>query len=455
VLANLALVAYLVLLRNIVAGLLIYLYALIFLNYYWRIVIPGVWPDLDIPRLVFIFVWIVFLLELALSRKRLLPNTSIGSMMLLVLTAFIVNMVIGRITMIRQFLNGYVIPYAMFVMCKNVFVERRQVERFVAWLALPLAFYFPAMATIEHYNIKALLFPRYIGNPSIANLEGVDWGGRAMGTFFQPVVTGFAMIAVFLLALHVLSRSSKPLSKLYLVILVLITPIGVFFTYTRSVYVGFASGLIMLLAFSRRLRVVVLIMLVGMGLGVMANWSNVTRTNREEGGLGEVNTAQARVVIAKASLAMFVDHPFTGVGFTKFIANAQPYIARVRSTFLGYKETWVGARTNQHNQFLSVLTEIGLIGFVPLVMLYVLIVRLLIGARGVASGLYDPEFPVVVASVMAAYISQILFIEPRFFEFMNVLPFMLLGIIAGEYQRSKTLMAKTANPVGGWPGRSN
>jgi O-antigen ligase len=188
---------------------------------------------------------------------------------------------------------------------------------------------------------------------------------------------------------------------------------------------------------------------------VIGNWANITQTNREAGGLGEVTTAQARVVIAKASLAMFVDHPFTGVGFTNFIANARPYIARVRSTFLGYKEAWIGAYTNQHNQFLSVLTEIGLIGFVPLVVLYVLIMKLLIGARGVPSGLYDPEFVVVVGAVMAAYISQIFFIEPRFFEFMNTLPFMLVGIVAGGCQRSRIKMAQSANANQTSAGRSD
>ncbi|MFZ1948133.1 MAG: hypothetical protein WAW06_11355, partial [bacterium] len=46
VLVNVLLVGYIVLLKSVIAGILIYLYSLVFLNYYWRIVIPGLWPDL-------------------------------------------------------------------------------------------------------------------------------------------------------------------------------------------------------------------------------------------------------------------------------------------------------------------------------------------------------------------------------------------------------------------------
>jgi hypothetical protein len=37
---------------------------------------------------------------------------------------------------------------------------------------------------------------------------------------------------------------------------------------------------------------------------------------------------------------------------------------------------------------------------------------------------------------MAAYVAAIMFMEPRWFEFMNTLPFMLMGIVAGGYERA-------------------
>jgi hypothetical protein len=59
-----------------------------------------------------------------------------------------------------------------------------------------------------------------------------------------------------------------------------------------------------------------------------------------------------------------------------------------------------------------------------------------------------------VWAVMAAYIAQIFFIEPRFFEFMNTLPFMLVGIVAGGHQRAMMRLSGTTDPVDDWRGRS-
>ncbi|HVP58887.1 MAG TPA: O-antigen ligase family protein [bacterium] len=435
VLANLVLVGYLVLLRSVVGGLVIYLYSLVFLNYYWRIVVPGVWPDIDIPRMMFVFVWLVFILEVLVRQKRLLPNASMGLAMLFLMAVFVASMITHRKPSIREFLNGYVIPYAMFVICKNVFVSRRDVERFIFWLAVPLAFYFPATSILEHFRVTALLFPRYIGTAMTGEVP-VYWGARAMGAFVQPVATGFASIAIYVLAMHILSMSRRAAARIYSLVISAITPIGIFYTYTRSVYLGFLGAILVLFVFSRRLRVVALVLIVGMGLAVLGNWTNMTTANREAGGLGDVETAQARVVLAHASLNMFMDHPFFGVGFTCFIANAQPYVGQVRHTFLGYKEEWIAEYTQEHNQFLSVLTETGLAGFVPYLLVYIFLVTTLVKARRRTIGLYDPEFVISVWAVMVAYVAQMLFIEPRFFEFMNALPFMLAGIVAGGYQRA-------------------
>ena len=104
---------------------------------------------------------------------------------------------------------------------------------------------------------------------------------------------------------------------------------------------------------------------------------------------------------------------------------------------------------------IATLTEIGLMGFVPLMLLYFLVIRLLIRARSVRTDLYDPEFVVIVGAVMAAYLSEIFFIEPRYSEFMNVLPFMLVGIVASGYERARMPAGQSARNDNGSSGRSN
>lgn len=142
---------------------------------------------------------------------------------------------------------------------------------------------------------------------------------------------------------------------------------------------------------------------------------------------------------------MFADRPFVGVGFTRFKDYAGPYVADVEATILGYREAWVAKRVGQHNHFLTVLTEIGLIGFVPLVLVYFFLLRTLWKAHGAGTESYDGDFVVAVWAVWAGYIINILFIEPRFFEFMNVFPFILAGIVVGGYQRA--MLKRFAEPA--------
>jgi O-antigen ligase len=336
---------------------------------------------------------------------------------------------------IRQFLNGYAVPFAMFVCAKNSFRSKKEVDRFLLWFAVPLSIYFPLNHIFEHYRITQLVFPRYILSPVIAGVE-IQWGERALGAFLQPVATGMAMVSVYVLSLYRLSIMRGTFPKLVRVFITLITPIAVFFSYTRSVYLGFFAAMAVLGLFSRRQRLIGMFIIVAVVLGVLGNWSNVTTSERSAGGLATEHTAMARLVLAEVSMKMFADRPFVGVGFTRFMEYSPAYVKTVRTTLLGYKESWIGQNVNQHNQLLTILTEIGLIGFLPLVFLYITLWRTLHRAVKVDSDNYDRELVVTIWAVWAGYTMNILFMEPRFFEFMNVLPYICAGIIVGGYQRA-------------------
>lgn len=434
---NTLMITYLVLLRNMTWGVLLYLYAAIFLNFYWRIAIPGRLPDLDIPRMTFVFVWLIFLLEIALGTRRQLPWTKVEAAMLAVLAGLLYSMFFIGQLQVRLFLNGFAIPYAMFVLAKNVFQHRKDIDRLVYWFALPLAFYFPINHFFEHLKLRHLVFPRYILDPRVAG-QAVHWGERTMGVFLQPVATGMAMISMFLLALYGLSRLRGALPRLMSWLLVAITPAAVFIILSRSVYTGFAISLIVLLAFSKKLKVYAMVILVATALAVMANWSNVKSEKREAGGLATAETARSRLVLLQASFMMFADHPFSGVGFHEFEEHSLPYIRRVRTTLLGAREAWQGKHLKQHNHFLNMMTELGLMGLLPELLMFYFLLRMLYKARSVHDGALDNDFIVVVWAIMAEYLTNAMFMEPRFYEFMNVLPFFMAGIVVGSYQREKT-----------------
>jgi O-antigen ligase len=360
------------------------------------------------------------------------------------LTTILAVMLTKGNIMIRQFLNGYAIPFAMFVCAKNSFHTHKEVQRFLLWFAVPLSLYFPINQMFEYYRLTQFVFPRYILSPVISG-QYIHWGERAMGAFLHPVVTGSAMVSVYVLSMYRLSSIGGALPKLMKAVITLLTPVAVFFTHTRSVYLGYFAAMMVLLAASRRQRMAGLFVLVVVALAILGNWSSVATGERTAGGLATKSTAQARLVLAKVSLEMFRDRPFVGVGFTRFQEYSVPYVRTVRSTVLGYRESWIGKHVNQHNQLLTVLTEIGLIGFIPLVLIYIWLLKLFVKARHVKTDNYDADLVVAVGAVWTVYMINIQFIEPRFFEFMNAFPYILAGIIVGGYQRA--MMKKQTKPV--------
>jgi O-antigen ligase len=287
----------------------------------------------------------------------------------------------------------------------------------------------------EHYRIEALVYPKYILNPSIAGVT-VNWGGRSMGVFLQPSATGMAMVSAFLLSLYSLSKMKGAMARILSWFLTGITPVAIFFSYTRSVYLGFALSMLTLVIFSRKLRIYALVIIVAIGLGVMGNWENVTTEDRAAGGVATKATALGRLTLLQASWLMFIDRPLFGVGFQNFKKHSDHYVRQVRTTLLGYREASVGKGASQHNHLLNVLTETGLMGAVPLILVWIFVLTALIRARTVPTGLYDSDFVVVVMAIFAEYLTAAQFMEPRHFEFMNTLPYLLAGIVVGGYLRA-------------------
>jgi O-antigen ligase len=395
---------------------------------------------------IFIFVWVIFLLELGLGNRRLLPRTTPEPAMLLLVVAIIASMIMYSVPRIRLLLNGFGIPYALYIMCKNIYTTKKDLRVLLHFWALPLAFYFPVNMIFERFGPRQFVFPRYILNPNI-QYGSTFFGERPVGPFLQPVATGFAMVCIFILALYALSKLKGILPQLGSLFLCMVTPIGIFVTYTRSVYLGFALPLLILAVFGKKLRRYAMVILVVGVLVVMGNWGAVTSEDREAGGLATKHTAIGRLVLLEVTMKMFADRPFTGVGFDQYEANRLPYVRQVRTTILGARPTWQGKSVKQHNQLLLVLSELGLMGFVPLCLVYYFVIRMLWKARRVMTDLYDYEFVVVVWCIMAAYLANAMFINPTFFEFMNAIPMVFAGIVAGGYQRA-TLVGSGSNGKG-------
>jgi len=435
---NVAVIVFLLLNRDITWGFLFYLTAVIFFQTGFWIRLPG-FPDLYPARVASILLYLVFLMQILLSMRRV-PNFSrIEKAMLVFLIVLFISVVTsGQKPRWLLLMRGYVYPFLFFYFARAVVSRERQVKLVMAYLVF-LGIYLGVMGIFEKMHWYELVFPRFIVDSSVADKGLSRLGYRVRGIFLQPAVLGCVMTMGFFPAWLHLGRLRGVTRRVLQVILLVVTPATIFFTQTRSVYLGFLSALLIGIFFSRRLRVLCIgIVLAGM-LGAFLNWDNLGSEDREAGGLGVMNTVYYRIELVYEAVEIFADNPFTGCGFMNFGEVAPMYRKPRDVPLFGHIDIGVGGDAVLHNMLVTVFAEQGILGLVPYVLIFVFVLQVSMHAYRELprEGILSRDFVVCVWCAMASYFVNAMFLELRYFEYINVLFFFLIGSMVGMYERHR------------------
>jgi len=199
---------------------------------------------------------------------------------------------------------------------------------------------FPALGTIRNY------------------LQGNLDEGRAswVGIFANPNEVAYSLVILLPLAAY-LAASRGWFARIVL--------LGISITYLPAILVTFSRGGVVGLAAvaglyalrKRSLGLVVALVIAGIGAGAAAEryWSR----GQDFSDLQSDVSFQERIATSKAGLEMFSDHPLTGVGLSCSVI-AWPLYAPEGLYTRGALIT--------HNTLIQLLSETGILGFVPYVL---------------------------------------------------------------------------------------
>ena len=138
------------------------------------------------------------------------------------------------------FVFFYVLPFCFYWIARQMAITERGIGW--AWAGLAVfGVYLSITAFAEVHQMWWLVYPRYIGSETY-----VEYFGRGRGPYLNPTGAGL-MISAGLFALWMLWPSAS--GRLKAVILA-ITPIfaaGAYYTLTRSVWMGAALGLVIIM----------------------------------------------------------------------------------------------------------------------------------------------------------------------------------------------------------------
>ncbi len=433
---NVAILVFLLLRRDITWGFLFYLTSVIFFQTGFWIRLPA-FPDLYPARVAAILLYLFFMIQ-ALVGMRKVPafGRMEKTMFLFLIVLFISVVTSGQRPRWILLMNGYVYPYLFYYFARSVIKEERQIRLVLIYLAV-LGVYLGIMGIFEKLKWYGLVFPRIIVDPTVRDEGLTRLGFRVRGIFLHPAVLGTVMTMGFFSSWYGLSRMRGMIPTIVKLVLLVVTPATIFFTQTRSVYLGFLAALLVGAFRSRMLRpVCVGLILAGM-TGVFLNWDNLGSEDRDKGGLATVNTIHSRVALFCEAVETFADHPLFGCGFMNFGEVAIQYRRPRDVPFFGHVDLGLGTEAVPHNIFMTVFAEQGLLGIVPYFLIYFFVFRASLRAyRDLPrTGLVSRDFVVCVWCAIVGYFANAMLLEMRYFEYVNVLFFFLIGSMVGMHEQ--------------------
>ncbi|MFH1266020.1 MAG: O-antigen ligase family protein [Planctomycetota bacterium] len=327
---------------------------------------------------------------------------------------------------VARLLFSYLMPLGLYCVARQIPLSERGALVIFGSLAA-FGLYLAVTAVAETHEWWWMVYPRYIGSTT-----QLGFLGRARGPLLNPAGSGLIGGACLAAVLVLWPRLNRP-GRLLLVAGALLVCLGIYSTFTRSVWIGAGLGLFLLLALAvpRSWRLPVLgSLLLGVALVGATQWERILvfKRDRDLAAHDAAESVKLRPVLAVVAWNMFLDRPWVGCGFGQY-DDEQIYYLADRSSGLRLEKARPFA---QHNVFLSLLAETGVVGLGLFLTLWGLWIRDAWRVwRSRAAPLWARQLVLVFFVLLANYFAVGMFQDLSLIAMVNMVLFFLAGITAG------------------------
>jgi O-antigen ligase len=327
---------------------------------------------------------------------------------------------------VSRFVFYYVMPTGLYWVARNLPQTERGTYAILASL-LGFGLYLAFTAFAETHLFWNLVFPGYITSSSFK-----EFLGRGRGPFLNPAGCGMFQSVCLAAVLLWWPRFGK-IGRVLLALVALFLCAGIYWTLTRSAWMGGALALAIVLV-ARLPRNWRLPLVGGAALlsvvVVATQWEKLLSFKRDQqlSAAETADSAQLRPLLAALAWQMFLDRPVFGCGFGQYMEERVNYTSdRSIEMPLEKARPYV-----QHNVFLGLLTETGLVGTTLFILLLGLWVHgaWKIERTGSAPDWVRTEALLFLATV-GAYVANGMFQDVAIIPMVHMLLFFLAGLTQG------------------------
>ena len=331
---------------------------------------------------------------------------------------------------VARWLFYIAMPAGMYVFARLIEIRERDVRLMLVG-SIVLGIYLAVTAVLEITGMHGFVFPSFISDPEVW-----EFYGRGRGPLLNPCGNGFVM-SISLVATAIGFIYAGRRGKLVYAVAATVILCGVYATLTRSAWLGAISATAMLgLIYSPRwVRVLGLatVVIIG-GASVSGVKDQLIRMKRDKNlsAADAENSIKLRPLLAVVAWEMFKDKPIIGHGYGHYFThNNRFHNNRSYELPLGQARTYA-----QHNVFLSILVDTGLIGLT----MFIGWLAMLIGvgwqlARQRESGNETRWVGLMLLGGMTAYFCNAMFQDAMIIPMVHMFLFFLAGVGVTVYQK--------------------
>lgn len=405
-----------------------------YLFYMWVVTLPfAQWSlyelgfmNLYMDRIILVFLLLMFLFclsirRITLSKISVVELLMLGFTLVCLVSAFKSN-ALDRYG-IGTLLSAYIYPFGAYYLTRMFIQEEKYVRRLSIVLTC-LGLYLAYVGICEQLS-PDLVFPRYIVDPRyiISNV------GRSVGPSLEPVGYGLGLLFCLLFSVYLLSRTNRlrNITKMLALTSILISPVAIFFTYTRAIWVGMILALfILFLFYPRGKKIFGSILIILVIAFILIQTTQVSKTEGSAKDVVERDTIYFRLAMAKTGMIMFLNNPIVGLGQFQYSEAFSPYFEEMGTSGVpteGYL---------MHNTFLNILVELGLVGFIPFIFIFFYIIKDAIMLY--RKSIENRDIAIIFLAACVAFIFAGM-ANNMHYKFAHVLLFCMAGSIRGILQK--------------------
>ncbi len=179
---------------GLLAAVLVWFVTLVVLHEeFWRMPVP-LFFSLTIPRIGLVVLVLLLIGMWAIGRIRLRHVWPVSGAIAAVALYFFLSAVISGfetrsvVSVHYRLIGGYIFPFVVFGLILHAFHTELDFRRLAIFFAL-LSTYLTFTGWCERFELSALIWPRFINDPSV----GIHWG-RVRGPFVMSAAMGLALV---------------------------------------------------------------------------------------------------------------------------------------------------------------------------------------------------------------------------------------------------------------------